>query len=294
MNTDHPEVCSRTWYRFEEPEGHCEISACAQQTTPQSVLDEEDLSSPEPKTGFWRRQFQAGVTRGQKKFDWLFGVFLPLACFFFDPIVFRGAHPGSAFFGAYKPFAYLLAFASIMGTAAWLLWGKRLGWLNGFVSGLLAVSFAVSLSIGIVLLPFSIFGLAIIIGLLGFTPLFTSFVHLRNAVRAYRAAGDTLTKADLTRALVLGALVSAVVPFIANVEIDRSVRTLITGDTATINREARKLRLVGPLVDLDPVVLNYSRSRLADPGAERVKAISEFYKDMTGVPLEGAGYEIFD
>jgi hypothetical protein len=79
-----------------------------------------------PKIGFWRRQFQTEATKSQKKFDWAFGVILPVICFVFDPVVFKGGGFGVAFLGAFKPFAYLLSFVSVMAMSAWLIWGAKL------------------------------------------------------------------------------------------------------------------------------------------------------------------------
>ena len=84
-------------------------------------LTNEPKREDELKTGFWRRQFNADVTTGQRKFDWVFGVILPVSCIFFDPIVFTN---GNALLGAYKPFAYLTSYAAIMMTIAWLLWPR--------------------------------------------------------------------------------------------------------------------------------------------------------------------------
>ena len=48
-----------------------------------SILDPD-----QPKPGFWRRQFGDEITLNQKRGDWIFGVILPLVCFYFDPIRF--------------------------------------------------------------------------------------------------------------------------------------------------------------------------------------------------------------
>ncbi len=145
-----------------------------------------NLSNP-PKIGFWKRQFETPANSKQKTYDWIFGVFLPVICFAFDPIVFKGGIGGAAMFANYKPFAYLLSFACIMAMAAWLIWGEKLKWLNGFLAGLFFLGGVISLGVGIVLFPFSFVGLIILIGALGFTPLLTAVIYLRNAFRALDA-----------------------------------------------------------------------------------------------------------
>ena len=70
----------------------------------------QNNSINQPKTRFWKRQFQAQSTEVQRTFDWIFGVLLPVICFVFDPLVFKGNAWGTAVLGNYKPFAYLYKF----------------------------------------------------------------------------------------------------------------------------------------------------------------------------------------
>jgi len=186
-------------------------------------LDNGDLAA-DPGTdvqsdriGFWRRQFKSDFTRGQKKFDWIFGVVLPVVCFYFDPIVFRDGvtGPSQAILGKFAPFAYVLSFTAIMANMAWLLWGERLKWLNAPLSGLFAIGSLAAFTIGIVLFPFSVLGLFFMfIGALGFTPLFTSFVLLRNSIRTFRTAKLSLEKNILVNSFALAAMASAVIPYL--------------------------------------------------------------------------------
>lgn len=140
-------------------------------------LELNKKSDSEVKKGFWRRQFQTEATKSQKKFDWVFGVVLPTACCFFDPLIFKGAisHNG-ALLGEYKPFAYLLSFASIILMMLFLLFGQKLKWFNSILAGVFLVGAAVSLIVGTVIFPFSLIGLFVLIGILGFTPLVSAFV----------------------------------------------------------------------------------------------------------------------
>ena len=55
------------------------------------------------------------------------------------------------------------------------------------------------------------------IGVLGFTPLFTSIIYARNALRATRAAGPFLGKQVAIRAMVLSGMFALVVPYVINV-----------------------------------------------------------------------------
>ena len=182
------------------------------------------------KQGFWRRQFQPNATESQKTFDWSFGVILPVVCFFFDPIVFNN----HGILQDYKIFADLLSYTAVMALAAWLIWGAKLEWLNAPLAGLFAVVSAISLVIGVILFPFSIMGLIFLIGALGFTPLFTALVFLRNSTRAYHAAKAFLDRKVLVYAFVLSALFSAVVPSVINVEVNRHRLTNANNETPVV------------------------------------------------------------
>lgn len=173
--------------------------------------------TPESNAGFWRRQFQQRSTTAQRKFDWLFGVFLPIVCFVFDPIVFTN----ETYLGGYKSFGYFFSFVSVMAMSAWLIWGAKLKGFNAVLAGLFSVGSVVAFGIGIIIFPISVLGLIILIGALGFTPLFTTIVFLRNSVRAFRAAKPFFEKKTLVYAFSLAALFSAVVPSVANVEINK-------------------------------------------------------------------------
>jgi hypothetical protein len=116
---------------------------------------------------------------------------MPLVCFAFDPIVFRGSfEPGGAIFKAYQVPAYVIAFGSIMALAAWLLWGDDLGQWKRPVGIVMGIGAVFALVMAVVLFPYSVLGLLFLIGILGFTPFFTAIIYWRNAVRAMRRPPD--------------------------------------------------------------------------------------------------------
>ena len=181
---------------------------------------------------FWKRQFQSESTASQRKFDWLFGVLLPIACFVFDPIVFSSKE----FLGNYKTFAYVLSFVSVMAMSAWLIWGAQLKWLNALLAGLFIVGSIVSFGIGVIIFPISLLGLIFLIGALGFTPLFSAVVFLRNSFRAYQAAKPFLENKVLVYSFLLSALFSAVVPPVINVEFNNFKHQKTKGDSSMLTR----------------------------------------------------------
>lgn len=210
---------------------------------------------------FFRRQLQREITVKQKIFDWIFGVIMPTVCFALDPLFFRDGVAREALLGAYRPFVYLLSFSLIMATAAVLLFGNKFKIFNVFLSGLFAVGGIVALAIGIALLPLSLIGLAFIIGILGFTPLLTSFVYLRNAGRAFETAGPFLRPSALTGAFVLSAILSVTVPMIVNVRIQALLKGMKTGDVATVQMNTRQLKYAAPLANFNTLAGNFAVRR---------------------------------
>jgi hypothetical protein len=181
----------------------------------------------EASTGFWEKHLKKAANKTSRKFDWIFGVVLPVICFFADPIVFRNGfdfgETDDAFLSDYRPFAYLLSFISIMALLAWMIWGEKLKGLAVLISGILAVGAAVSLVIGLFLLPFSLFGLIFFIGILGFTPFFTFIVFWRNARQAFLAARPFFEIGLLTRTAGLVALFTLVVPMVVNAAMGKNI-----------------------------------------------------------------------
>jgi hypothetical protein len=180
------------------------------------LLPEPVANEPTQEMGFWRRQFDSHITRKQNNFDWIFGVFLPVICFYLDPIVFRTKFNQPPLLGRIATFADVLSFTAILATMAWLLGGEKLKWLNASLAGIFAVSAVVAFVIGICISPFSLMGLIIVIGALGFTPLFSSFVFFRNSIRAFRAAKLFMDKEVAVNAFILAAVASAVIPYLIN------------------------------------------------------------------------------
>lgn len=239
----------------------------------------------EPKKGFWRRQFQKETTQSQRNFDWTFGVVLPVICFALDPIVFKNGFAGEAFLGVFKPFAYVLSFVSVMTMAAWLIWGAKLKWLSAFLAGLFAVGGAISLAVGIVLLPVSLFGLLVLIGILGFTPLFTSVVFLRNARRAFDAAKPFFARRVLINSFMLTAVFSVCLPAVLNIQIKRALDEIKNGDAQTIRARAATLKYVAPLVDFSGLAMQHN-FRAGQMNEEKRAALAEAYRELTGENIE--------
>ena len=239
-------------------------------------------SKDEKQIGFWQRQFQSETTLKQQIFDWLFGIILPVICFAFDPIVFNGNKP--TILSEYKPFAYLLSFASIIALLGFLLLNKRLKWLNGFLSGFFALGGTISLIVGIRIFPYSLVGLIILIGALGFTPLFSAFVYWRNAVRAYKYAQSVLGKQTLIYSAILSVLFGFVTPYLINMKIQQDLKEIENGNIPTIQKKTDELSIFSPI--LNPVNI-WEASFHEEMYSPRKKALRDSYKALSGDKPEG-------
>jgi hypothetical protein len=236
---------------------------------------------PDRPAGFWKRQFAQEPTRKQKIFDWAYGVVVPLICVAADPGVFRSFSGGSGVLGEMRPFAYLLSAVSILAMAAWLLWGARLKWAAAPLAGLFFVGGGISFAVGLFLFPASFIGLFFLIGALGFTPLFSSVVFLRNGVRAYRAAISILENQLVWQVTFLAAVFSFVIPFVVNMEMWKLVDELVKGDVITIQSQSLKLKILAPLLDPGPIARSYFDSP-EDEDSPRMRMLAEVYEDLSG------------
>ncbi|HKP71192.1 MAG TPA: hypothetical protein VJV05_18035, partial [Pyrinomonadaceae bacterium] len=133
-------------------------------------------------------------------------------CVAADPIVFT--HDG--LLPEYRVFAYILSAISILGMSAWLIWGKRLGWIAAPLGGLFVAGSFISFVVGMLILPLSLFALLLLIGFLGLTPLFSGLVYFRNGIRAINASTASLDESVVWRTAVLSAMLALVVPYVAN------------------------------------------------------------------------------
>ncbi len=231
------------------------------------------------KKPFWRRQFQKESTHSQETFDWFFGVIMPVICFAFDPIVFETIGIGKSYLGNYKPFAYILSFISVMAMSSFLIWGKKLKWVNGFLAGLFITGSIVSFLVGLFILPISLIGLIILIGALGFTPLFSSFVFLRNSIRSYSFAKTCFTRNVLIRSSILSLIFSFTIPLVINLETQKLINDMKTGDVQTIRRNTQYLKFVAPITNFDSLLEDWRGEENLD---EKQKAISKAYEELTG------------
>lgn len=148
----------------------------------------------------------SGGTRKQTVFDAVSGVALPLVCLLADPGVFRG--------WSYRPVVYSFILTEISILAAWLILKRRLQGSSLFFVGPLVAGGGFALALGVALLPLSLFGLLLLIGVLGFSPFFTAVAFLRNGWRAF-CRGKTGRGGTTVAGVVIAGMLFAATPSIA-------------------------------------------------------------------------------
>ncbi len=150
----------------------------------------------EAKIRFLGKQFSSESTKKQLVFDVVFGGIAPILCLFFDPIVFTGSKADfiDSYLAPYHVFFYLAISLGSIFYLVWLAYGHKLDskWCSYF-SAILFLGGIFAFILGVVMLPFSLIGLVIVIGVFGFIPFLTSFVYLRNGVRAFRQSKSSKT-----------------------------------------------------------------------------------------------------
>ena len=236
------------------------------------------------KEGFWRRQISLSRTTPQLVFDVLFGVLMPLACFYLDPGIIGGTMAAS--FLRLKVLVYTLSILAILTLSLWLIIGHRAKSSGVIFGGILLVGAIASFVIGVVILPLTLIGIFFIIGILGFVPFITAFVYLRNGVKAIRLTSSTLGRPVLVGAILSSAIVFSALPGIAQWEFDRvvedSVNQILSGDSIAAEAAVRKARYFRWIVDTDRIALEYQQ----ESENERRERLARAYKEITGQDIE--------
>lgn len=241
------------------------------------------------KEGFWRRQFSLSRTTPQLVFDVIFGVFMPIICFYLDPGIIGTSTVGkiempvtyNSFLG-WNALVYVLSFLEILSLAVWLAIGHRTKSSGGVLGGILLMGATLSSAIGIVILPLTLWGLLVIIGILGFVPFITAFVYLRNGVKAIRRGSSALSRSALIGAVLSSAVVISAVPVVVQWEVShvaaRSVEEILGEDPAAAEGAVHRVRYFRWFVDTDRIALAYEQ----ESEKQRKERLAAAYKEIAG------------
>jgi hypothetical protein len=209
-----------------------------------------------------------------------FGVVLPVACLVFDPVVFRSSEAlpgpfGSPLLGTFRVVGYS---ATAIGVASLLTW-LAVRRPAGLSAGLLAGGAVFALGLGVVLLPVSLLGLFVLVGVFGFVPFGTAWVLAREARAAWRVASTRRAAAGWAAA---GFLAACGVPWGLQLGAWEAVRSATeaaaSDDPAEAERGAERLGRLWFAADADDLVWAYERER--DP--DRRRRMAAAYRRLTG------------
>lgn len=238
----------------------------------------------EDRTGFWARHAGSKPTSGQVVFDVVFGILMPLFCFYADPGIVRGGF--STPIGEVSLFLYAFSGLAIITLAFWLVFGHRVRSATAALVGVLVAGAIISASIGVLILPLTLLGILMVIGLLGLVPFLTAFVYLRNALRGISRAREA-SRSPRFAAVVLSALFAIAMPLSAqlwaNEVIEQSIAEIIDQNShQSLVAPVSRIRLLRFAVNTDRLVREYD----GESNPVRRERIGRAYKGITGDEIE--------
>ncbi|HKA21419.1 MAG TPA: hypothetical protein VKN18_24285 [Blastocatellia bacterium] len=238
----------------------------------------------EEKSGFWSRQFSGALTPRDRIIEILFGILLPLLCFYFDPGIIRGAISEPL---AHKEvLVYSLSALSMLSLLMWLTFEDRANKGSVVLGGVMLAGAICSFSIGVLILPITIIGLFLVIGVLGFIPFFTGWVYLRNALDAIRAgktSSTTLARVGVAALVTLLAIgIPATAQWKINVMTDQSIAEIISGTDSDVETAIRRIKRFHLAIDADKLVREYEN----EVAPERKERLRRAYKEITGGEID--------
>jgi hypothetical protein len=238
------------------------------------------------RASFWRRQFSRAGTEQQATFDIAFGLLIPVLCFYLDPVVFKGDFLRGPIVQSYQLFAYGVAALEVTLFTIYMLCGARLGAWSPLIGGALISGSVFSAVTGVMILPYSLVGLMVVIGALGFIPFITAFVYLRAGWRALTHEAAPI--GSLINCLVIGAVLSLGVPALASIYVSRSatnsIEVILHGNPQQAELALAHLRRLPmiPQHNLEPLMQGYLQEK--DP--ERKQLLKNCYQLIAGEDID--------
>jgi hypothetical protein len=225
--------------------------------------------------------------------DVLFGVVAPILTLIFDPVVFRGGDElGSPILARWRVFAYIAIPLGVAVMAVWLWLRFRLKAWSGVIAGALFTGAMFSLLVGIAILPATLIGLLLGIGVLGFIPFLTAFVFFRNGLQAFNQAGKHLNLSGIVASFMLGVVLSLTIPVAVHLEaeayVSEGLRQVLVDDQQTVNAGIQRLKSAF-WCDIDcysSLELSYETRS----GSAQGDLLANAYREITGRDIEWQHY----
>ena len=245
----------------------------------------------EKRGGFWRRQFSTESSRSQIVFDVIFGILMPLFCYYFDPGIIRGSL--RTLRGPLQPFSglsfliYGFSGLAILSLIFWIaLSSQRKPLVRAGLGGVLLAGATVSFSIGVIILPLTVLGLLFVIGVLGFVPFVTGFVYLRNGVRAIGVDNLDVNRAPRVVIAACCALIALGLPAGAQWKItssiNQSLAQIVDLNIESIDAPVARIKRFHHFIDSDCIVRQFER----ETNSLRQDRLALAYKEITGEDIE--------
>ncbi|MDJ0973810.1 MAG: hypothetical protein QNJ98_05075 [Planctomycetota bacterium] len=225
-----------------------------------------------------------------------FGLLLPVACLLVDPLVFK-AHPTEPVLFHVDPlyphlWAAAWAFVLLEGTALVLhmLWRPVRRGDQALFAGVFLVGALGACGIGVRLLPYTIPGIFVGVGVLGLVPFATCVVYLRRAVRALRRS-EVWTVRSLEVVLLLGMALAVGTPAMVwkagRMISGSTLHELEVGRAGGVEMGIQRLRRYRFLVYMDDLVIRYDLS--GDP--EERRRLGRVYAAVMGRSIDARSEE---
>lgn len=242
------------------------------------------------KAGFWRRQFTAIPTPAQDKFDSVFAIVLPILFIVVDPIVFKtpARFLGPGYLEDYRLLAYLFCSLEIGLFLTWRTFRLPLRRFAAVFAGAFFAGAILSTVIGVMILPLSVMGMVLVLGVLGFTPFVTAFVFLRNGVRAARINVNGAGVYWRLSTAFLSAVLAIAMPVVAQAKVNSDVSvllgTLMYGSPPEAEAAAQRLKSFHFVSrkQCDQISIAYANQ----PDPAKRAALRNAYKNATGEDIE--------
>ena len=235
------------------------------------------------------------VSRG---FIVFFGMIAPIICVALDPIVFQDR---MALYLSPKSYGFLefirvevftLMIIGILALLVWMAFKPR----SSILVGILYAGSLVAFIIGIVILPLSIIGLFIIIGLFGFTPFLTGFAFFVAANQARRHLAPPRFFCFKTVSIIITVIIICVIPVGYHLTltryVDQNIKHILAQDNEA-DDAVQRLKDIRWRVNLPAFDKMVSEYQYCDD-EELIKYLSTAYSDITGESIEDIEFQLFD
>jgi len=207
--------------------------------------------------------------------EWRFvvGIVLPIICFVIDPILFS-RHGFMAGIGPLEELRVAFyAFVGLECVVLWLALAGRVGRprVSAVAAGVLFAGGGTSLVLGVLMLPFTVIGVFMVVGVLGFTPFFTGFAYLRTAGLLVDGVAKASSGKRHWGLVIAGALcvilAASAVQFGVNAYTDHVMARLGSPDAAIVDGAISELERFGWLASANRMI--EAHDALSDAVLER-------------------------